>query len=65
MKGLDDFERMVMASLSPSGALILPVPPASDSFAEPPIDAGEAGGPLPLCLGVLSVILLATLAALA
>ncbi|SMH46198.1 hypothetical protein [Azospirillum agricola] len=65
MKGLDDFERMAMASLCPSGALVLPLLPPPDSLAESPIDTAEAGGLLPLGLGIVSVILLASLVALA
>ncbi len=73
MQRLDDFDRMVMASLSPSGALILPMTPGDG-----PMESGPAAVPstvrtdgtaedslLPLGLGIVAVVLLASLAALA
>ncbi|WP_372399358.1 hypothetical protein ABMY26_30985 [Azospirillum sp. HJ39] len=76
MQGLDDFDRMVMASLCPSGALVLPLLPpdgpaagvSGDGVAD--IGHGDGGGHedgslLPLGLGIVSAILLASLAALA
>lgn len=72
MQGLDDFDRMVMASLCPSGALVLPLLPPEGPAADPAVrgsDDGvaddENGGLLPLGLGIVSAILLASLAALA
>ena len=74
MQGLDDFDRMVMASLCPSGALVLPLLPPDGPAADPAAgvrDDGVAdngtvdGGLLPLGLGIVSAILLASLAALA
>ncbi|MGA1861028.1 hypothetical protein VH569_34015 [Azospirillum sp. 11R-A] len=79
MQGLDDFDRMVMASLCPSGALVLPLLPPDGPAADPPAgesgngvadnghgDGGghEDGSLLPLGLGIVSAILLASLAAL-
>lgn len=74
MKGLDDFDRMVMASLCPSGALVLPILASDGPAADPPAemsndgvldDGHEDGDLLPLGLGIVSAILLASLAALA
>ena len=74
MQGLDDFDRMVMASLCPSGALVLPPLPPNGPAAAPAAgmaddgvtDTGDQdGGLLPLGLGIVSAILLAALAALA
>jgi hypothetical protein len=61
MQGLNDFDRMVMASLCPSGSFMLPLLPPDG-----PADENLAdGGLLPLGLGIVSAILLALLAALA
>ncbi|HYF84794.1 hypothetical protein [Azospirillum sp.] len=74
MQDLDDFDRMVMASLCPSGALVLPLLPPDGPAADPAVgvsdgvvaeDGNEDGGLLPLGLGIVSAILLASLAALA
>ncbi|WP_211098462.1 hypothetical protein [Azospirillum sp. B506] len=76
---MDDFDRMVMASLCPSGALMLTLVPSDGTTADvndPGVpdngngDAsnGDGGGDiglLPLGLGIASAILLASLAALA
>ncbi|CAO3358792.1 hypothetical protein GBZ48_27300 [Azospirillum melinis] len=69
MQGLSDFDRMVMASLCPSGALVLPLLPPDGHAAD--MTDGSGGdelpdrGLLPLGLGIVSAILLASLAALA
>ncbi|PWC86086.1 hypothetical protein TSH100_14040 [Azospirillum sp. TSH100] len=69
MQGLSDFDRMVMASLCPSGTLVLPLLPPEGQMAEPAEGIGDDGLPdrslLPLGLGIVSAILLASLAALA
>ncbi|AWB07107.1 hypothetical protein A6A40_18710 (plasmid) [Azospirillum humicireducens] len=74
MKGFDDFDRMVMASLCPSGALVLPLLPPDGPAADPAAGVSDDGvldngheddGLLPLGLGIVSAILLASLAALA
>ncbi len=76
MQGLDDFDRMVMASLCPSGALVLPLLPPEGPAADLAVrvsdhgvaDTGDENGglfPLGLGLGIVSALLLASLAALA
>lgn len=74
MQGLDDFDRMVMASLCPSGALVLPLLPPDGPAADPAVGVGgdgvaqddhEDGNLLPIGLGIVSAILLASLTALA
>ncbi|CAO3451809.1 hypothetical protein [Azospirillum largimobile] len=79
MQDLDDFDRMVMASLCPSGALVLPLLPPDGPAADPAVGVSDDGvaengnegsgnedsGLLPLGLGIVSAILLASLAALA
>ena len=61
MQGLNDFDRMVMASLCPSGTLVLPLLPPDG----PADETLEDSGLLPLGLGIVPVTLLALLAALA
>lgn len=61
MQGLNDFDRMVMASLCPSGTLVLPLLPPDGPADKTLADSGL----LPLGLGIVPVILLALLAALA
>ncbi|MGA1861116.1 hypothetical protein VH569_34480 [Azospirillum sp. 11R-A] len=69
MQGLSDFDRMVMASLCPSGTLVLPLLPPDGHMADPAEglrgDELPDRGLLPLGLGIVSAILLASLAALA
>ncbi|CAO3360860.1 hypothetical protein [Azospirillum palustre] len=69
MQGLSDFDRMVMASLCPSGTLVLPLLPPDGHTADPAEgirgDERPDRGLLPLGLGIVSAILLASLAALA
>ena len=69
MQGLSDFDRMVMASLCPSGTLVLPLLPPDGHTAYPAEglrgDELPDRGLLPLGLGIVSAILLASLAALA
>ncbi|WP_376961942.1 hypothetical protein ABNQ39_16975 [Azospirillum sp. A26] len=69
MQGLSDFDRMVMASLCPSGTLVLPLLPPNGQMADPAEgirgDERPNRGLLPLGLGIVSAILLASLAALA
>lgn len=68
MQGLSDFDRMVMASLCPSGTLV-PPPPPDGRAADTADGSGDDGLPdrglLPLGLGIVAAILLASLAALA
>lgn len=69
MQGLSDFDRMVMASLCPSGTLVLPLLPPDGHRADTTDGSGGDERPdrglLPLGLGIVSAILLASLAALA
>lgn len=69
MQGLNDLDRMVMASLCPSGTLMLPGLPPDGPAADPTDEVGgddlSDRGLLPLGLGIVSAILLATLATLA
>jgi hypothetical protein len=69
MQGLNDFDRMVMASLCPSGTLVLPLLPPDGLAASPADGVGNDrladGGLLPLGLCIVSAILLASMAALA
>lgn len=64
MQGSDDFDRMVMASLGPSGALVLPLLPP-DGTAAAPADAAAGRCALPLGVGIVAALLLVSLAALA
>ncbi|CAO3425009.1 hypothetical protein [Azospirillum endophyticum] len=63
MPNPDDFDRMVMASLGPPGALVPPMLPP-DGAASPQADSAGSGA-LPLGLGIVAAVLLASLAALA
>lgn len=64
MQSPDDFDRMVMASLGPPGALVPsmlpPDPPETDCA-----DAAAERGILSLGLGIAAAVLLASLASLA
>ena len=64
MSSPDDFDRMVMASLGPPGALVPPMLPP-DGAASTQADSAGGGGALPLGLGIAAALLLASLAALA
>ncbi|MBP2300752.1 hypothetical protein [Azospirillum picis] len=64
MQGLDDLDRMLIASLCPSGALIPPPLPPDGPLADQADGVTEASL-LSLGLGVLAAILLALLPAVA
>ncbi|MBY6260981.1 hypothetical protein EI613_03450 [Azospirillum sp. 412522] len=65
MQSPDDFDRMVMASLGPPGALAPSMLPPPDQPEAVRTDAGAGRGILSLGLGIAAAILLASLASLA